>query len=340
MNIPTPPVLLSATPDGTLKTVTLKFDKRVEMASAQNLANYSIPGLTVESAVVDSSGAGVVLTTSAQGEGIDYALTVSNVKEVTGNNALSPNPTVVNFTSFANAPGLVTRFIYNANIGIDSLVANPPAPDDTCLTNTFEIFQNRADNYSAQLAGLFVATESGPHVFFISADDNARLFLSTDESPANKVEIAREPAWANPREWTGAGGGGGREGVPSASGGPQANISAAMNLEAGKRYFIQAFMQEGGGGDNLAVAVRLPSATEDPANGSAPIGALNLATMVSPAGASVAITTEPLDQSLPANAFATFTVGATGTSPVLVSSCAMPVVAGSRASSSRRSAPR
>ncbi|MBK7998128.1 MAG: hypothetical protein IPK15_05200 [Verrucomicrobia bacterium] len=43
VNIPTPPVLLSATPDATLKKVTLKFDKRVEVASAQNPATTASP---------------------------------------------------------------------------------------------------------------------------------------------------------------------------------------------------------------------------------------------------------------------------------------------------------
>ena len=319
VNIPTPPVLLSAAPDATLKKVTVKFDKRVQAASAQAVANYSIPGLTVESATVDASGQAVVLVTSQQAEGTDYALTVKDVKEVTGNNALSPNPTVVNFVSYAYAPGYVTKDYYlNYTAGVDAIAASQPAPSDTCLISLWEL--NEADqfeNYAARISGWFVATETGPHVFFLATDDGGRLFLSTDENPANKVEIAREPVWASRREWTGAGGGGGRQGVTSASGGPQANISGAINLEAGKRYYMESFVQEGGGGDNMGVAVRLPSGTEDPINTTTRgIGALNLGTMVSPAGASVAITTEPADQSLAANAFATFTVGATGTSPL------------------------
>jgi hypothetical protein len=319
VNIPTPPVLLSATPDATFTKVTLKFDKRVEAASAQNLANYSIPGLTISAATLDASGTGVVLTTSAQAEGADYTLTVSNVKEVTGNNALSPNPTVVNFVSFAYAPGYVTKDYYlGFTAGVDAIAAAQPAPSQSCLVSLWEL--NEADqfeNYAAKISGYFVATETGPHVFFLASDDGGRLFLSTDENPANKVEIAREPVWANRREWVGAGGGGGREGVTSASGGPQANISGAIELVAGQKYYMESFVQEGGGGDNMGVAVRLPSHTEDPINTTTRgIGALNLGTMVSPAGASVAITSEPADLSLAANAFATFTVGANGTSPL------------------------
>ena len=319
VNVPTPPVLLSGTPDGTLRTVTLTFDKRVEPASALNTGNYSIPGLTVVSAALDASGRVVKLTTSTMAEGTAYVLTVSNVKEVTGNNALNPNPTVVNFTSYVYAAGYVQKDYYlGFTAGVDAIAAGQPAASQSALIKLWELNEvDEFENYAAKISGFFVATETGPHVFFLASDDGGRLFMSTDENPANKVEIAREPVWSGRRTWTGEAGGGGRVGVASASGGPQANTSGAMNLVAGQRYYMESFVQEGGGGDNLGVAVRLPSDVADPDNAtSRGIGAANLGIMIPGTGISLAIATEPSDITVPANAFATFTVGATGGSPI------------------------
>jgi len=90
---PLPPHVLAAVPDTTFTTVVVKFDNRVQPSSAQNAANYTIPGLTVSAAVVDASGSNVVLTTSQQADGANYNLTVRDVRELTGLNAIVPNPT-------------------------------------------------------------------------------------------------------------------------------------------------------------------------------------------------------------------------------------------------------
>ncbi|MBK7998127.1 MAG: hypothetical protein IPK15_05195 [Verrucomicrobia bacterium] len=49
------------------------------------------------------------------------------------------------------------------------------------------------ENYAAKISGYFVATETGPHVFFLSSDDGGRLFAGTDENPANKVKSRVNP---------------------------------------------------------------------------------------------------------------------------------------------------
>lgn len=105
--------------------------------------------------------------------------------------------------------------------------------------------------WGADYLGYFSPLETGNYTFYISADDNAELWLSTDENPANAVVIAREPSWSNFREWLTRQGGGITDGSEKRS--------QPMALEAGKRYFIHALASQGGGGGNLAVTWRGPS---------------------------------------------------------------------------------
>ncbi len=100
------------------------------------------------------------------------------------------------------------------------------------------------NNYGVQIAGYFYPTETKAYTFYICADDNAELWLSTDETPAKKVRIAVEPVWNNPRDYSGI------DRRPAAE-----NVSAAIPLTKGKAYYIEALMKEGGGGDNLSVSI-------------------------------------------------------------------------------------
>jgi hypothetical protein len=58
-----------------------------------------------------------------------------------------------------------------------------------------------ADNYGIELAGYITPTETAEYQFWISADDGAELWLSTDDDPANLVKIANEPEWNGTRNY-------------------------------------------------------------------------------------------------------------------------------------------
>jgi hypothetical protein len=154
-------------------------------------------------------------------------------------------------------PGIVKREVYS-NIGgnaITDLTGNPKYPDfpdEVTFEMQFEAPTNVAENYGMRMSGLVIPAETANYFFYIATDDNGELWLSTDESPANKKQIAIEPQWAGVREYVGSAGG--RRGNCSADDPPICNnVSAAQRLEAGKRYYIEALMKEGLGGDNLAV---------------------------------------------------------------------------------------
>jgi hypothetical protein len=149
----------------------------------------------------------------------------------------------------------IMREVYNGITGssIGDLVNHssyPDNPDDRQLITTF--FEAPADvgnHYGQRLHGFIEAPVTGDYIFWISSDDNGRLYLSTDEDPENIKEIAGVPGWTNPREWAKY----------------AEQQSAPVPLEAGKRYYIMALMKENEGGDNLAVRWRLPSGTiEEP----------------------------------------------------------------------------
>ena len=321
---PAPPHLLSAQVDTTFTKLTVRFDNRVDPVSSTVPGNYSIPGTTVMSATRNANGLSVALVISpALAEGTTYTITVSNVRDETLTQVVDPNPSTASFTTLVFTSGYIQKEFYNQFSGgnVDPFIAAYRAgtinPFRVCLTNLWEL--NHADildNYGGRMAGYYIADETGPHVFFIATDDPGRLFISTDETPANLVEVAREPVWSGRRTWTGEAGGGGRVGNPSASGGAQLNTTGPIMMTAGQRYFVESYMTEGGGGDNMAVAVRKPSDAADPVNGSTPVTAANLGMYFDPAGASVSLTQNPVSQTIDENGFATFTIAATGSSPL------------------------
>jgi hypothetical protein len=83
----------------------------------------------------------------------------------------------------------------------------------------------------------------------MSSDDQGSVFLSSDDQPANKYLLCYEPQWNNARDYTGT-----ARRNPSA---PE-NKSTNITLLAGQRYYLEAVMKEGGGGNNLSVAVQEP----------------------------------------------------------------------------------
>jgi len=63
-----------------------------------------------------------------------------------------------------------------------------------------------ADNYGSRISGFITPTETADYVFFVAADDNTSLYLSTDSSPANLKLVAADQGWQNSRTWVGPGG--------------------------------------------------------------------------------------------------------------------------------------
>ena len=118
-------------------------------------------------------------------------------------------------------------------------------PTSTSQLSTFEGPANQGENYASRIRGYLCAPQTGNYVFWLAGDDAAELYLSSDDNPASKVRIANLLSWTNFREWTKFG----------------SQQSVAINLVAGKKYYIEAIQKQGGGGDNLSVQWQLPGGT-------------------------------------------------------------------------------
>ncbi|MBX0293120.1 hypothetical protein K3G63_21930 [Hymenobacter sp. HSC-4F20] len=119
----------------------------------------------------------------------------------------------------------------------------PPTRRQT--VSAAEGLSNIADNYTARLRGYVQAPQTGMYTFWVAGDDDCQLWLSPDADSTHRVHVAGVPGWTQQREWYKY---------------PEQQ-SASVMLVAGQYYYIEAQQHEHGGGDNLAVAWRLPDGT-------------------------------------------------------------------------------
>lgn len=288
----TAPIAYRAEGSPTFDRVKIVFSEPVDPASGTNLSNYTVSGLTLSAASLSADGRNALLVTSKQTTGTVYTVTVKDIKDrVTPPNTLSPNPTTLKFTGWVLARGgVLHKFWDNITVNtLDTLRNDPRFPDNPTFTTIEPAYEyppnggNEAgSNYGNQLSGLIMPPITGDYVFFTCSDDPSELFLSTDESPANKKLIAQETQWSNAREWVTSGG-------PSDNASKRSDQFAAtewpagntITLTAGKLYYIESLHTEGGGGDNVGATWQLPGAAE-PVNGALPIQGTNLWTYMNP----------------------------------------------------------
>ncbi len=133
-----------------------------------------------------------------------------------------------------------------ANLTSSTAYPNTPTGRDT--RTTFEAPTNWADNLGQRMRGWVHPPVTGQYRFWVAGDDETRLLLSTTDSAANAVQIANVPEWSDSRQWTKF----------------TQQTSALITLQAGQRYYIEALMKEGAGGDNLAVAWEIPGTASGP----------------------------------------------------------------------------
>ena len=115
-------------------------------------------------------------------------------------------------------------------------------PTSSAQITSFEGPLNVADNYGSRIRGYICPSQTGTYTFWLATDDAGELWLSTDQSPANKVRIANIDGWTNFREW----------------GKYPSQKSVQIMLQAGQKYYVEALQKEGGGGDNLSVQWQQP----------------------------------------------------------------------------------
>jgi hypothetical protein len=165
------------------------------------------------------------------------------------------------------------------------------------------------NNYNMHLKGYWYAPRTGKVQFAIASDDPGELYLSTDDNPANKVQIASESQWNPVRAF-----GGGDPTAPTrrtvvTTGDPPVprpeNWSKFFDVTQGKAYYIEAIATEFGGGDNLAIARRYENDPEF-LDGDLPIPGAELSPFSSPTAPT--ILAQPQDAAVYVGGAATFSV--------------------------------
>lgn len=120
----------------------------------------------------------------------------------------------------------------------------PDSPDEVHFVTRFEIPSSKyvAGNSGGikvgqRLSGYIVPAQTANYVFYMSVNENGELWLAKDPNdPSNLEWIASGTANYPARTYD------------------LVTPSAPIRLEAGKRYYIEALMKEGGKEDSMAVA--------------------------------------------------------------------------------------
>jgi hypothetical protein len=124
---------------------------------------------------------------------------------------------------------------------IQDLTSHPRFPDQPSGSNYLTALEgptNWGDQYGARICGLLHPPKTGDYIFWIAADDVGELWLSSTEHPRRKERICYTPDFTFPQEW---------EKHPQQQ-------SRPVHLIGGRKYYLEAFIKEEGGGDCLAVA--------------------------------------------------------------------------------------
>ncbi len=255
------PTVTSISGNGALNSITINFSEPLN-AGTLVASSFSVDGgltITGVTPTVDPNTGNtmqVVLSTIPQTEGKRYTVNINNVTDSVGNtmvnvkasfNAYITDPTVKMLCEFYDNIGSIAALQASAKFLADIPDRVTPAPD--FQTPTWE----NGSTYGGRLASVVTAPVTGNYVFHLATDDGGQLYVSQDETPGNWVLaadgvttfVASVTSWTNQREW------GNASSIPS----------APIPLVAGKKYYIEALWNEGGGGDGCAVGWAIPGNT-------------------------------------------------------------------------------
>jgi hypothetical protein len=262
-----------------------------------------IPGATGSTYTIDTVG--------SQDVGVNYSVRITNAR----GSVVSSNATIsIGNEVFGLGFLKWERYAGQGTGSTNGTTLQGVRPDETRFLTSFEAPADVADNFAARITGFFVPPTTGDYVFFLAADDQSVLYLSTDENPANKYAVAMEPRWAARRQWNSDFGSGTDAGTlrTNITGleGKRVNrsdqfLGRNIALEANKRYYIEGIYAEGGGGDHMAATYKLASEA-DPANGSATRISGDLIGTLTVDGAIVSFVTQPTNTTAEVGTSATF----------------------------------
>jgi len=251
---PRPRILSVSMPEGP-HHVLVVFSTPVDPASATLLGNYSLadqgPVQSVE--FVDPVTVRLGLPLLEPGW---YTLLVRNVRSAGPDGVpIDPNTRA----SFALTDGQVWWSIYNGvppDQSFDQALANPRFSYGWVSRSGFvPRFESPSDDQGAFFLGRLKAfiypPVTGSYRFWLAADEQAVLYLSSNEDPLHKRVIVRTDTPSPSRQYS--------------------SSSDSVPLVFGQRYYLEAAFLERDGADGVAVAWQVPG-LPPPNPGDPPIG--------------------------------------------------------------------
>ncbi len=229
--------------DGTVTKVELLVNGA--LYGIDSIAPYSFNGMKVEAGI--------------------YKVTAKAIDNL---GAFTITDTLVITVTECNGSGTITGDGYTNIPGsqVADLTSSPDYPNNPSIIsatlNSFE-YVNVADNYGGRVRGYICAPVTGNYTFYISGDDQAGLWLSTNDNPADKVLIAYTESATFFRQY-----------YKNAT-----QKSVAIHLVKGGRYYIETLHKEATNGDHVSVAWVLPGGVLE-----APISGSRLSPYVVPMG--------------------------------------------------------
>ncbi len=168
-----------------------------------------------------------------------------------------PASFVLLLSLFSNASGQPTgeilwEFWYNIpGTSLTSLRNAPGYPDNPDVSElrvSFDSELDADDNYGCRVRGYLYPPADGDYEFWVSGDDFCELWLSENADPSSANKICEVPGYTSQHEWTKY----------------TEQKSTFITLQAGKKYYIEGLMKEGGGGDTLTAGWGGPVIGEGP----------------------------------------------------------------------------
>lgn len=236
---------------GTTQNFDIVFSEAMDALSLDSL-NISLENNGIDSAVLDADEMTLhcVATTP---------ISDGTVVTMLGGADLAGNVIIDNLTTVLVTWGYAREDFYG-NFGGGTTIADltnntayPKSPTEIHWVTQMESHCiDCTDNYGQRISAWLQVPVTADYTFWTASDDYSVVYLSTDENPGNRIAIAAEADWNSSREYNKYAG----------------QKSAEYRLIAGKKYYIEGLMKEGGGGDNFAIAMSTNGVI---ANGDAPI---------------------------------------------------------------------
>ncbi|MBK1877914.1 DUF1800 family protein [Pelagicoccus mobilis] len=161
---------------------------------------------------------------------------------VRANGAEATDTVEVSLSSpLSDSTGAFTREVWLDIKGssVEDLTAHPDFPDTPQIVDQLSSLSgptNWGYAYGSRSTGYLIPTRTGPHTFYITADDSAVLSLSNDDSPNGLNQIA-STGKRSPGDFR-----------------DDSQTSAPINLVAGERYFIEVLHKQYWGNDHFEVS--------------------------------------------------------------------------------------